>query len=360
MKVLFEVFQKLAEERWTGEVQVSASQGNAFVVIYEGQFLYSYRPFDRAVERFQKIEWMRLPEDVRMEKCNSWEDVLKLLMRANQNHSDKLVRYLKTDRLELFFRIFFWTNVEIFPRAFSFDPNLSPELNFYGPKELSKILKEAKHRLEEWPKIQRRIGSSKRLFISRIPTRNTGAQKRPDSIDKALKAFDPKLAVLDEVGPYSEEQMQILQLCDGRNSVQDIIRQSPDGEFLILRRLIELWDRELIVPKEGESALDPLGTRPRFFWFESFQLLCMILVISSLFAFNFPWDYSLQRNNAQLEKLQSALELFRAQQGVYPTSVEEIKRAGFVSSNAWSQIEYRLTSPKSYELKYRNSLLLAD
>lgn len=356
MKVLFEVFEKLAKDKWSGEVQVSSSQGNAFVVLRKGEFVYAYRPFDRSIERFQKIDWIDIPAEARIEKSKTWEDVIRILLLANETRRERLIQYLKTERFELFFRIFFWTNVELFPRNFDVDDE-TPELSFYTPKSMIKLLSEARMRLEEWPKIQKRISSSKRIFVSRLAVgKQTGTHKKPDVIDQALLDFDPKLENADALSLFSEGDQQILSLCDGRHSVQDIVRQSADGEYLVLRRLIELWDKDLIAPKElADDAGLHFYSKPRKMspWRESFQIFVLMLGLAALFSSFHPWSATRHWNDAQLSPLRSALEVYRAREGVYPSRLQSLADEAWIQSRFWDEVEYELISPRAYFLRLR-------
>ncbi len=185
MSSLLEVLKQFESEKWSGEITVTSSQGNCELLIYQGALLWAHRPLDRAIERISKFNWIQLPPEASLRGVRTWEDFVRLLLHSNHDSYQQLVRFLKTDRFEIFFRMFFWSNVEMTPRPFAVSPPDQAELGFYAPRGLNTLLKEARRRIDEWPKIQKQIGSSKRIFVCtvEIPAENNAPL---DAIDEAF------------------------------------------------------------------------------------------------------------------------------------------------------------------------------
>gem|GEM_PF-4110825 len=359
MKDLLDFFNKLEQDQWSGEVQVTASEGHAFIIIYRGKFLYAYRPFDRALERIENLGWAQIPPQEAVQSLNTWDVFLNTILNLNQENYDRLIRYFKTDRFELFFRIFFWTNIELFPRNFDIELTQHPEFNIYSPKDLKKLVREAQTRTKEWPKIQNRIGSSKRIFISNVPLAESSARAvfNRDAIDKAILEFEEQSGAKttsQEVGIYSEEQLDLLRLCDGRNSVQDIIRLSPDGEFLVLRRLIELWDRGLIIPKDDYSKVEAKTSDKGSHSFRSLSLLTAVM--AGLFYLIHFSSVSQPKQSYVPSYLTQALELYRNVEGRYPVTLSELQQIGVLKNEDLNLYDYELINLKLYSLHLKSVL----
>lgn len=353
MSELGDYFLKLEQEKWSGEVQVSSSEGNAFVILDRGQFIYAHRPIDRAVDRLSKLKSLKLPPAEIISSSHTWEDFVKHLLSLNIQDADKLTQFLKSDRLELFFRMFFWRNVELTARAFDVNSSSSPTLSFYSKRELQKLVNEALSRIEEWPLIQKRIGSGRRIFVSRVARSDPRAHRwsARDAIDSAISEFEGGTQS-SPLKDFSESQSDILNLCNGANSVQEIVRLSADGEFLTLRRMIDLWDKGLIAPKEEEGSASTQDIKILRSWNDAKATLVSIsLLCLTLFFFKFA---VLPRAAPQVSaELLSALEIYRAEKGRYPVSLQELQATGLFSSQKTAILEYQLIHLTQYQIRVK-------
>lgn len=347
MSSLFDLLAKMEAEKWSGELGVSSSQGNATILIREGQFLWAHRPLDRAIEKISKFSWVQLPPDAVLRHSKSWEDLVRILLHANPDNYNRLVRFLKTDRLELFFRIFFWSNMELSPRAFAVQPPDPVELGFYSTRKISTLLKEAKRRIEEWPQIQTAVGSSKRLFICQVdlPPQNPAAR---DVIDEA---FLEKEDTLSSGLPYTFEEIEILRSCDGTKTVQDLVRDSTDGEFLTLRRLMNLWEKGAVVAKDEENFLSHSRIKSKGIPFkETFAALIVCIALSAAFLLIHSLKTELGSHAQNTVPLQQALEIFKLQNDRYPLTLTELETVLRLPQSYKDSFRYELTHPLEYKL----------
>lgn len=351
MSDLFEFFSKLEREEWSGEIQVTASEGHATVILEGGRLVYACRPMDRAAERLSKLPWIKMPPDTVTNACKTWEEFVKRVITLNIHDADKLIRFLKTDRLELFFRIFFWTNVELIPRAYEVDIASNQDLSFYTKRDLKKLIQEAQTRIQEWPVIQKKIGSGRRIFVSRITRAEWKARSANsrDAIDSAIEHFEGDSRVTGPQ-PYSEEQLQLLELCNGSNSVQEIVRLSADGEFLTLRRLLDLWDKGMIIPKEEESGIRVIQRSNRLHWKDLRAIVLLVGVFCSLILLAHG---SLPRppKNQITSDLIQALELHRIRFGRYPVTLQELTHGIPLIGLEYNRFDYRLLNLNQYQIK---------
>jgi hypothetical protein len=354
MKAAFDFFNRLVVEKWSGEIDVTSSQGHATLLIKEGSLIWAHRPLDRAIERIEKLHWIKLPPSEVLGSIRSWEGIVKEILRLNSDQYPRLTKYLKTDRLELFFRIFFWTNVELNPRTFSFDGPDPVEFGFYSPKRLDILIKEAQHRLKEWPTIQDKMGSSKRVFISRVDIPESQLEEL-DIVDQSLMQFEGRKTHASAISkfPFSEEEMELLRDCNGRNTVEDLIRKSADGEFLTLRRLLALWKKSAIAPKD---AVELSSRKTKFFRFSIVEmgalLWTMAMTLGLLWAYSWcapqkPIPQSIPASVSQ------AIEIFHELNGHYPLSLLEIHDIRPLKPEEIQSFVYTLHHPQAYELKLK-------
>jgi len=349
MKELSDFFLRLEKESWTGELQVTASEGNAFVLIQNGRFCYAHRPIDRAAERLVKLVGIKVPPDNLVNSCHNWDEFVRLTMTQNMTEAERLVAFFKSDRLELFFRLFFWTNVELLPRPFEFDITSNADLSFYSKRELGKLVKEAQTRLAEWPVIQKKIGSSRRIFVSKVHRLDRGARGQArDAIDSALTQFEGN-SHISGPKPFTDEQIQILNLCNGSNSVQEVVRLSSDGEFLTLRRILDLWDKGLIAPKEEESILQVKDVR-LLLGIHDWKASIVISVFLTILSFFFSTAQLPPARATVPEPLLRGLELYRNQHGRYPVTLQELEKAKLIYGLPLRQIDYKLLNLNEYRI----------
>lgn len=353
MSVLFEFFERLDREKWSGEVHITSSQGHAYLLFKEGQLIWSHRPLDRAIERMRKIEWLHLPPEEILASTKSWESLVRDLISTNQDQYSRLIRFFKTERVEIFFRVFFWSNVELIPRTFEVTLPDPVTFGFYRPRKLSLLLEEAKHRLKEWPVIQERMGSSKRVFVSSITLPELDA-RQIDEIDRALMNADegasPQAALKGL--PYSPEEIELLRLCDGTANVQEIIKASLDGEYLVLRRLMNLWNKGAIRPKDEEHSeqrhIAPVtSTLSNHRWYDSIWVALWIAVLSLTLSILQGLSPSVVVVPTSLTQ---AIEVFRFKHGHYPLSLEELAAEPSLRELPIQAFHYALLRSDEYEI----------
>lgn len=350
---VFEYFEKIASTAWSGEVEVTSSQGHAHLLIQNGQLIWAHRPLDHALERFKKIPWLELPENEVLSQAKSWDQLVQTVISHNTEQSAALLKHLKTDRLEVFFRLFFWNNIEMKPRPFQVQSPEEMDLGFYSLKSLESLIAEAKRRLHEWPSIKERVGSSRRIFISQVELPDM-EPKELDIIDKSLLQFEAGSSISDRSSmPFSKEEVEVIRLCDGRHSVQDIIRLTLDGEFLILRRVLALWDKGAIRPKDNEDSRSEKSTPQIVKRMKIHDLMGTILSAAAVIVL----FMALQHVSSPLppmdssETLQTALNIYHVKNGRYPVTLTELLATDLIHEQTIEQWDYTLVHSHLYELR---------
>jgi len=351
MKELTGLFLKLEKEQWSGEVEVNSTEGSAFILIHKGQFIWAHRSLDRSIERLERLSWLDLPPEEVLRSAKTWEELVQALIRSNQPQYHRLVRYLKSERQEIFYRTFFWSNVEMIPRAFEFQLPDPVEFGFYTKRKLSSQVREAEKRLLEWPSFQQLIGSSKRIFVRQTDL-DLSPKSEADEIDKALGSTNPEVVIGAQ--SFSLEELEILRLCDGTHNVQDLIRLTGIGEFLTIRRVIELWDRGVIAPKDDESTIHR-RVKAKSEWTLKAALSSALLLVL-LCSLNSAVDRLQKRSSSgyvSSTAVQQRLELFRRKEGRYPLNLQELSVERPIDPLYLNQFEYKLLNPFKYQLMVR-------
>lgn len=346
MKKIFRFFEELAEQKWSGFIEARASEGLAYICLRKGRFLYAYRPLDRSIERLEKISSMKLPPLNAISPNEGWSDFIEICLKLNPDQTQKLMRYFEIDRFEVFFRIFFWTNLELVPQAQEPNESEDSEISYFHPTKIESLLKEAQHRDQEWQSIQRRIESSKRIFVlnSKISNEQFAA---PDIIDLALQSDSSEASF----SPEEEMERDLLQLCNGKNSVEDLIRNSYQGEFLVLRQLVDLWNRGLIEPidqraRSGQSSLRPAK------YFRDALIVSSVLIVFGAILNLVTLYHPLHRKFYQIpNELSQTLELYRAEFDRYPTQLRELNEAKYFFIPMGQSWPYQWESPTRYHWK---------
>ena len=352
MKDLIALLTKMETEKWSGEIEVNSTEGSAFVVLHEGMFLWAHRSIDRSIERFSKITWIDMPPHDVLKLCKTWEELVQALIRSNQQSYHRLVRFLKTERLEIFFRIFFWSNIEIVPRAYVFELPDQVEFGFYTKRKISTQIKEAQRRIQEWPTFQNLIGSSRRIFIRQIELPQSEPSAK-DAIDKAL-SDDENSQIQIGAQTFSPEEIEIIRACDGTNNVQDLIRKCGVGEFLTIRRIIALWERQIIGPKDEESSQHRrIKTHNQWTWKSALSALLLIISGTGLSLAGSQLRERASRSYASPVALQQSLEIFRKREGRYPLNLQELSVDTSLDNLYLKQFQYKLLHPLHYELMVR-------
>ncbi len=343
------LLSKLESEKWSGEVEVNSTEGSAFILIHQGYFLWAHRSLDRSIERFSRIGWIDLPPDAVLKSSRTWEELVRALVRSNQAEYHRLVRYLKTERLEIFYRIFFWSNVEIKTRSFAFELPDPVEFGFYTRKRIASQIKEAEKRIQEWPRFQQLIGSSKRIFLRQIEV-PASEKKDGDAIDQAL-GDDEVSEILLGGQSYTPEEMELIRLCDGTHNVQDLIRISSFGEFLTIRRLIHLWDLGAIAPKDEEATVYRKAKAKSVWSLKATLYAAFLLALITTACFvGVRLQIKATPSFASSTALQQKLEIFRRQEGRYPLNLQELSVEEPLDPVYLEQFQYKLVHPLHYEL----------
>jgi hypothetical protein len=348
MSSLQDLFEKLRRDSFSGEVDITSSQGHATILLHQGKFVWAHRTLDRAYERLQKVSWLQMPEP----PFRNWPEFVIALLEVNPDNYARAVRLFQMDRLELFFRIFFWTNLEMKAKSFDTAPLLAPsELGFYTPRDFEPLLLEARKRVEEWPSMKQKMGSSRRIFMSQIEPSALQVDystESPGSISQSGGGLSQT--------PFTPEEIELLKHCDGRNTVQDLVRTLPEGEFLIVRRLLELWQKGAVRPKDDEDSVVSVHARTGEITARDILASLWVAFVFGVAFFSISRLIGIEPPPRGIpQEIPQALNAFRKMEGHFPLTLSELPSKLFLSKDRLRSYDYSLSDPTHYEIKVRSA-----
>ncbi len=339
MNEIFDFFDRINNTSWSGEVEIKSAQGHAIVTIFQGKFLWAYRPVDRSLERFNRLDWLITPKT----PMKSWEELALTLLQLNGEQENRVIRLLKMERLEVFFRLFFWSNTEIIEHPRMIQMPSAESLGFYSLRGFDKLLQEAKTRLSDWPRMKSKMGSSKRVFVSLVPSDviKKNLEATPSDTESDLKSF------------YTFEELEILAICDGRNSVQDLVRQLPYGEFFTIRALLDLWRRGAVRAKDEDgTSFSRVFEQDRVTTLDMMGVLWAGLLTVVIFCIATLLEGPRTPTACDTAVIAQALEIYRNQSQHYPLTLAELPPYR-IAPTTLEKFRYRLNNPVNYSLGCR-------
>jgi hypothetical protein len=257
---------------------------------------------------------------------------------------------LQQQILQIVYRVFRWSDGEY---HFSQETDIDYDRDLLQPMAADSIIMEGARMTDEWPFIDQRIPNRNAVFRVTDPTRRLEVA---ESEDDALGDFEFSFDGGDRsstAGPadnqVSENQMVVYPLINGKDSVAEIILESPLIEFETCRALAELLEKGFIreataeeIAREMRRSLEA-AKAPRLSVGSLPWLALPFLVLLSFSLMVMPrnplnpgfgaradvWDgYVLQTLSwISLERLLERAETSFYLTGIYPDAVEQIAGA---------------------------------
>jgi hypothetical protein len=310
-----EILQLLGSQKKTGCLTMEWNTERAVVFLQEGQIISTRSPgiaredsllaFLRKVHRLSDEQYLGL---VAIQK-ESNRDAEELLQTGGYIDSTELAEILERLILDDLMHLVRWEN-----GTYRFDPN-----NRWPHTPLVKLGLEP-----SLIEASRRVDEQKR-FVSVF--------KDPYQLVAVRDLPDPGEAL-------SEAERELFGIIDGQHTVEEVVKLAPLGEYETyetLHRMLEAKWIEMAGRREpGEAAkasardAKPSGTRRPVLW----ELVVLVAVVVFLFAAR-PTGRHLAVvpppaiaddvfAAARLRNLRAALELYRRENGAYPTRIEDM------------------------------------
>ena len=193
------------------------------------------------------------------------EETLQRLGRILIDHhvvSEQVVREaLEQQILQIVYRVFRWSDGEY---HFSQETDIDYDRDLMVPMAADSIIMEGARMTDEWPFIDQRIPDREAVFIQVDPGRRFEVvEDHGDDFDDLGFSFtdspdEDRLDGIDE-GRLSVNQSRVYHLVNGRDSVSEIVLESPLIEFETCKALADLVDRGLIREATREEVARSLA-----------------------------------------------------------------------------------------------------
>ena len=247
---LADIFQLIGLQKKTGVLTLKDRGEVVTVTFLEGDVVAADSLPKRMEDRLgtvlvksQQITDVQLQHALKLQK-QTLKRLGTILLEQKYLGRETLQEALRVQVSQTIFRLFRWRDGSY---QFSQDQKLDYDRDNVLPLSAESVLMEGARILDEWPMVEKRVGSYSGIF------------RRTKTAEQAMGGSQGKSALV-----LSQEERSILTGVNGQRSVQDLIDSSLLSEFDTCRVLYELIGREL-VEKIGEAgrpaASKPVGER---------------------------------------------------------------------------------------------------
>jgi hypothetical protein len=344
---LADIFQLIGIQKKTGVLSLKNPQETVTVAFVEGQVVGADSTLRRLEDRLGSVltKSGRLTEAQLQEALRVQRSTLKrlgsILLEGHLIEAKALSEALQIQISQMVYRLFRWTTGEY---HFSQEAKVDYDRELVVPMSAESILMEGARILDEWPMIEKGIGSFQSVY------KHANVEiARPGAAGSASRGADGEAAGAITL---SDTERQIYSLVNGQRSVQEIADRSPLSEFDTCRTLYELISRHLLdevrrTAAPGVTAAPRVrSTSPVLLGFV--YLVVVLLAGSGLLVRSLPWlgraqigsglggwltpfltpasraslDTAMVR--ARLARVESALETYYLLNRGYPGGLEDL------------------------------------
>jgi uncharacterized protein DUF4388 len=361
---LADIFQLIGLQKKTGVLTLKAGQEVVTVSFLEGNVVAADSLHRRLEDRLGtvlvktgRITPGQLQEALRIQK-QTLKRLGNVLVEQKFVTQEILREALKIQVSQMIYRLFRWRDGDY---QFSQEAKLDYDRDYVVPLTAESVLMEGARIIDEWPIIEKRIGS-----LGGIYRRTAGAEAALSGTGKSSTVISP-------------EEKSVLGLLDGSRSVQDIIESSSLSEFDTCRVLYELIGRQLAEKRGGEPAAPAPGRPAKQPAVETPSreevvpvagwILGIMVVISFLTATMNPLnglalhpakqpvlaDFRQQVSRTRLERIHFAVQVYFLQNRGYPQDLNYLVVAGLLQPDdlrdPWDREYLYRTATWGYELQ---------
>jgi len=185
----------------------------------------------------------------------------RILIDARIVAGERVREALEQQILQIVYRIFRWGDGEY---HFSQETDIDYDKDLLVPMVADSIIMEGARMTDEWPFVDQRIPDRNAIFIKTNPARKIDvAEASDDDLDDLGFSFTdtpeepPAPETKDE--RLTRDQAAVYRLVNGRDSVAEIILESPIIEFDTCKAMADLVDRGFIRPARPEEVAHTLS-----------------------------------------------------------------------------------------------------
>ncbi len=287
---LSDIFQLIGLQRKTGVLTLRGAEDVVTVSFLEGKVVgadsLNKRLEDRLGQVLLKTGTVTKAElDAALKtQMETLERLGHILLEKTVISKEELRQAAEQQILQIIYRVFRWQDGEY---HFSQETSVDYDVELVSPMSAESILMEGARMLDEWPIIEKRIPHRGLVFVATKVAHEAEVTLETDSEDlepleaeRAKVHFPAHTPGRVRINPIERD---ILVLVDGVNTVDDVIRKSPHGEFDTCKALYTLLTRSLIrqatrdeVAEASQRAEAPVAAAPT--WYGQFPWLAILLV----------------------------------------------------------------------------------
>jgi hypothetical protein len=291
----------------------------------------------------------------------------RILMDADVVSLETLRKALEQQILQIVYRVFRWSDGEY---HFSQEKTVDYDGDLMIPMAADSIIMEGARMTDEWPFIDQRIPDRRAVFVKDQPNREFEVVEEEDDDFEDL-GFS--FTETPEEAPKSElpedrmtaNQWAVYELVDGRESVDELILESPLVEFETCKALADLVDRRIIRAATKDELARNLrqDTAPVATVRRGVSLPWLAIPLAALLAFSLymmphnranpalyfgenVWNRIIINSHSWLRmvRLERLSESYFVLQGLYPDNASDLLDAGYAAdiNDPWNR-PYRLT-----------------
>jgi hypothetical protein len=362
---LADIFQLIGLQKKTGVLTLKGGQEVITVSFLDGNVVAADSLHRRLEDRLGsvlvktgQITPGQLQEALKIQK-QTLKRLGNVLVEQKFVSQESLREALRIQVTQMIYRIFRWRDGDY---HFSQEGKLDYDRENVAPLSAESVLMEGARIIDEWPIIEKRIGSLSTVYKPAGPAEGSPSGRAGGSA--------PVL---------SAEEKTVLTLLDGRRSIQDLIESSILSEFDTCRVLYELIGRNLAersaeagsttaaVPRAGKTKTMEAPARERV-GSGAGWLLGILAALSfatlawnplngvSLFRGLHPVQIEFRRqvSRTRLERLHFAIQVFFLQNREYPQDLKYLVVRGLLRPedlrDPWDRDYIYKTATWGYEL----------
>lgn len=325
---LADIFQLLGQQKKTGvltltdrgeKVEVSFERGT--VVWAESAKRDIYGRLGEVLIQSGKIAEHQLDDALKIQQ-QTLQKIGHILIDQKMISQADLKEALQIQLLDTVYQLFRWKE-----GTYKFSQgNVSYEADMVTPVTAEHILMEGVRMMDEWPMIDEMIPSKEIVY-------------------KIREDAEPLSS------PLKKDEEQVIMLVDGAKNVDEIVIASGLTEFDTCKILLVLEHAGLIaktgVEKAG-AAFEPLPLAAKgmerktgFGTEAAFLALCILLALAVMWKNMGAWPFSASHGpfakivtQNRLEKVRTAVNMFKMEKGAYPAQLTDLASAGLVDKCA--------------------------
>jgi len=367
---LADIFQLIGLQRKTGVLTLRSPEDVVTISFLDGKVVGADSLNKRLEDRLgQVLLKSKAISPEALEKALSLQqETLERLGHILVSHGfitkEELSAALQQQILQIIYRTFRWQDGDY---HFAQEATVDYDQELVQPLPTESILMEGARMLDEWPIIEKKIPDRKVVFVPTKAAENVQVAEEEELEELIEFQFEevppsppqPSASSALRVTPVEHH---VLQLLDGRHTVEDVVRDSMYGEFDTCKALYTLVTRGLIrrasttewLQAQAAAAAQEVVAEPKARAFPWLTLVLAPLLAASVLLWpknpanpllgpaSSPGKKFLEAASfARLWGLFQALHGFAQLSGSYPDSLSELAFLGFLPKRAlqdpWGQ-----------------------